>query len=98
MVIISILLQTVKGGYINIVIPTDEQRLDPNYVDPCSVDNNGPCSYCCIISTGSCSRDIRACNPVYKKEFWNLRLILFFVLGPTMGFALLRLIIKLLVQ
>ena len=86
-----------KFEIIDKFIATDEQRLDPKYVDPCSVDNNGPCSYCCIISTGTCSRDIRACNPVYKKEFSNLGLMLFFVLGPTMGFALLRLIIKLLI-
>jgi len=34
------------------------------YTDPCVEAQSTACSYCCIVSKGECSRDIRACDPV----------------------------------
>jgi hypothetical protein len=45
-------------------LATDEDRVNPDYTDPCFEAQNEMCSYCCILSKGECSRDIRACDPV----------------------------------
>ena len=45
-------------------IATDEDRANPDYTDPCFEAQSEMCTYCCILSKGECSRDIRACDPV----------------------------------
>ena len=76
-----------------VVIPTEEDRArasDENnpYVDPCTEGNGGAaCSYCCLVSKGECSRDIRACDPilVYNRHFENFYIMLLVILSVVCG-------------
>ena len=62
------------------------------YVDPCTEANGGAaCSYCCIVSKGECSRDIRACDPILvtNRNFENFYIMLLVILGVVCGCPLL---------
>ena len=76
-----------------VVIPSEEDRArataeENPYVDPCTEANgNAACSYCCIVSKGECSRDIRACDPilVYNRHFENFYIMLLVILSVVCG-------------
>ena len=88
------LLSSVSAGYVHVYISnleslklylaTNEDKSNPKYTDSCLESTGAICSYCCIISMGSCSRDIRACNPVYGKDFTPLLIMLAFVCSMSM--------------
>ena len=89
------MLSFVRMKYILVIyiLASDEDKArvtDPDnpYTDAC-VDGNGgaACSFCCIISKGECSRDIRACNPILVKDrhFENFYYMLAIILGVVCG-------------
>ncbi len=58
---------------INMYLATELDKQNANletdpYTDPCLEGTGSPCSFCCIVSKGECSRDIRACDPVMITE------------------------------
>jgi hypothetical protein len=76
-----------------VVIPSEEDRAratDENnpYVDACTEANGGAaCSYCCLVSKGECSRDIRACDPILvnNRHFENFYIMLLVILSVVCG-------------
>jgi hypothetical protein len=95
---VSIRKQTSFVHVLFTIIATDADRNNPNYTDPC-VDANGGyvCSYCCNVMMTTCSRDIRACNPVYNRDFWELSLMVAFISSVTIGCPLIALLLKCLI-
>ena len=49
-------------------VATDDDRVNPDYTDPCVEAFSAVCTYCCIISKAECSRDIRACDPIMVED------------------------------
>ena len=49
-------------------VATEADRKNPDYNDPCFSELSIICSYCCILSKGECSNDIRACDPMMVDE------------------------------
>ena len=99
----------VDGGYIQVYerkfdysnpekIANDNDRRNPLYTDACFADSGNICSYCCIVSTATCSRDLRACNPVYHKDFSPLLIMLSFILSVTLGCKVISLILSCLIK
>ena len=68
-------------------LATDENRADPNYSDVCSAETGVLCTYCCIVSKGECSRDMRACHPVLieNRETENFYMMFIIILGVVCG-------------
>ena len=68
-------------------IATEEDRLNPNYTDPCFSELGSICTYCCILSKGECSRDIRACEPmlVDDRKFYLFYLLIGTMIGVLCG-------------
>ncbi len=66
-------------------------------MDACTEGNGGAaCSYCCIVSKGECSRDLRACDPilVQNRHFENFYIMLAVILGVVCGCPLLAAIMN----
>ena len=70
--------------------------LENPYEDPCTEANGGVCSYCCIVSKGECSRDIRACDPIFvtDRHFENFYIMLLVILGVVCGCPLFAVIMN----
>lgn len=70
---------------------TDEDRTNPDYTDPCMEAQGEICSYCCILSKGECSRDIRACDPILvdNRDFWLFYVLIGALVGVICGCPLL---------
>ena len=62
-------------------VATEEDRKNPDYSDPCVVEVGIICNYCCIISKGECSNDIRACDPIIPEE---RNFLFFYIMVGTM--------------
>ena len=102
------LMSTVQGGFVQIYIrkcavffitlATDEDKRNPFYSDPCVVDLATICTYCCILQISSCSRDNRACNPVYHKDFSPLLIMLSFIMSVTIGCKIISLFVSCLIK
>jgi hypothetical protein len=78
---------------INFDIATEEQKAtvgtdsEDAYVDACNAESGVACTYCCILSKGECSRDIRACDPILvdNRKFENLYIMIACLLGVVCG-------------
>ena len=79
-------------------IATDIDRNNPLYTDACLADSGFVCTYCCIVNISSCSRDLRACNPLYHKDFSPLLIMLSFILSVTLGCKIISLILSCLIK
>ena len=78
-------IETIKA------LVTDEDRANPDYSDPCLEAQSEFCTYCCILSKGECSRDIRACDPILvdNRDFENFYILIGGLLGVVCGCPLL---------
>jgi hypothetical protein len=81
-----------------LIIASEIDRKNPLYSDACIVDTGNICTYCCIVQIATCSRDMRACNPVYHKDFSPLLIMLSFILSVTLGCKIISLIISCLIK
>ena len=84
------------------MLATEEQKAtvgteaEDAYSDPCNAESGVACTYCCIISKGECSRDIRACEPILvdNRNFENLYVMVACLLGVVCGCPLLATIMN----
>ena len=79
-------------------IATENDRKNPLYTDACIVDTGIICTYCCIVQIATCSRDLRACDPLYNKDFSPLLIMLSFILSVTLGCKIISLILSCLIK
>ena len=83
-------------AYIQVYIPTDDDRANPDYMDPCVAAGNPVCSYCCVMSWGggTCSRNVQVCDKLYDREFSELAHMFEFILGVVVGCPVIAIIFK----
>lgn len=82
-----------KFHEVQCTIATEEQKAtvgtesEDAYVDSCSAESGVSCTYCCILSKGECSRDIRACEPIIvdNRHFENLYIMIGCLLAVVCG-------------
>ena len=75
-----------------IILATDDNKASgSNYTDVCMAETGTPCTFCCIVSKGECSRDIRACHPVAisQREFSYLYTMAGLIASVVCGLPLL---------
>lgn len=77
-------------------LASDEDKANVNYTDACMVEKNTPCTYCCIVSKGECSRDIRACYPVVVdyREFEYIYIMIGLIVSVVCGIPLLAICLR----